>query len=95
MDREPALALIYRTIDIVNHQLPPDRRLARAAETVIVGAGGVLDSLGIVNFVVALEEHVGDALGRSVQLLDADLIAAESGPFRTVDTLAAHLMALS
>ena len=94
MDRERALALIYRTIDIVNRQLPAERRLAPRGDTVIVGAGGALDSLGIVNFIVALEEHVADALGRGVQLLDTDLIAAENGPFRTVDTLAAHLMAL-
>jgi len=94
MDRERALALIYRTVDIVNQQLPADRRLARRPDTVIVGAGGALDSLGIVNFIVALEEHVRDAQGRSVDLLDFDLIAAERSPFHTIDTLTAHLMAL-
>ena len=62
MDRERALDLIYETIDIVNQQLPAARRLARSPETVIVGPGGSLDSLGIVTFVLALEEKAGDAL---------------------------------
>lgn len=94
MDRERALALIYDTIDRVNPQLPPAQRLARGPSTVIVGPGGVLDSLGIVNFVLALEERAADALGRSVPLLDTDRIADATGPFRTVGSLADHLTAL-
>lgn len=93
MDRERALELIYATIDVVNQQLPAAKRLARGPATVIVGAGGSLDSLGIINFVLALEEHATDTVGRSVQLLNPDLLAADDTPFRTVDTLATHLMA--
>ena len=93
MDRERALELIYATIDVVNQLLPPAKRLARRPATVIVGAGGSLDSLGIINFVLALEEHASDALGRPVQLLNAEVLAAEDTPFRTVDTLATHLIA--
>lgn len=95
MERERALALIYDTVDTINRQLPPPRRLARSPRTVIVGAGGSLDSLGIVNFVLALEERTADALGREVPLLDPDRLAAEDGPFRTIDTLADHLAALA
>lgn len=94
MDRERALKLIYETIDSVNQQLPAARRLARDPATVIVGAGGSLDSLGIVNFVLALEEKSGDALGRPVQLLKPEWLAAEGGPFHTIDRLAMHLMTL-
>ena len=94
MDRERALALIYEAIDIVNQQLPATKRLAHSPATIIVGAGGALDSLGIVNFVLALEEKAGDALRRPVQLLDSEWLAADAGPFRTVDSLTTHLMAL-
>lgn len=94
MDRERALELIYRAIEIVNQQLPAAKRLARSPATVIVGAGGSLDSLGLVNFVLELEERTGEALGRPVQLLNPDLLAADDGPFHTVDSLTRHLTAL-
>jgi hypothetical protein len=93
MDRQRALELIYETIDLVNQQLPPTQRLARAPATVIVGAGGSLDSLGIVTFVLALEEKSADSLGRSIQLLKPEWLA-DGGPFTTVDRLATHLTTL-
>jgi hypothetical protein len=95
MDRNLVLEQIYAALDAVNSQLPPSRRLSRTPDTVIVGPGGALDSLGLVNFVLAVEEKVGDAIGRPVTLLDPELLAAEHGPFRTVDTLATHVLALA
>jgi acyl carrier protein len=95
MDRTLVLEQIYAALDVVNSQLPPSRRLSRAPDTVIVGSGGALDSLGLVNFVLAVEEKIGDAIGRPVALLDPDLLGAEHGPFRTVDTLATHVLALT
>jgi hypothetical protein len=95
MDRNLVLEQIYAALDVVNSQLPPSRRLSRNPHTVIVGAGGALDSLGIINFVLAVEEKVGDAIGRPVPLLDPDLLGAEQGPFQTVETLATHVLALT
>jgi len=74
----------------LNRQLPVPQRLARQADTVLVGIGGPLDSLGIVNFVHTLEQKVEEAAGRPVTLLDADLLAAD-GPFRTVEALSVFL----
>jgi len=93
MDRERALELIYETIELVNQQLPPTQRLAPDPATVIVGAGGSLDSLGILTFVLALEEKSGDALGRAVQLVRPEWLV-DDGPFHTVDRVAAHLTTL-
>ena len=95
MDRTRVLEQIYAALDVINLQLPSSKRLPRTPTTVIVGPGGVLDSLGIVNFVLALEEKIGDAIGRPVQLLDPELLALEQGPFRTVDALATHVSALA
>jgi hypothetical protein len=95
MDRHLILDQIYAAVDVVNAQLPPSRRLPRNPATVLVGVGGALDSLGIVNFVLALEEKLGDAIGRPVALLDPEILGAEHGPFHTVDTLATHVLALT
>jgi hypothetical protein len=94
MDRERALTLIYGAIDAVNQQLPAARRLARDPATVIVGAGGALDSLGIVTFALALEEESASALGRPLTLFKPEWLSDDSGPFHSVDRLATFLTTL-
>jgi len=95
MERDEALRILYETIDVVNQQLPPARRLRKAPETVIVGASGSLDSLGIVNFIVTLEEKAGEVLGAPVQLLDEAMLVDQSGPLRSVDTLTRYLATMA
>lgn len=95
MDRQRALELIYDTLDLVNQQLPPAKRLSRSPTTILVGTGSSLDSLAIVTLVVALEEKVADAIGRPVQLLDPELISVDNGPFRSVESLSLHLSAVA
>jgi len=92
MDEEAARRLVYDAIDIVNRQLPAAKRLRKAPETIIVGAGGALDSLGVVNFVIAVEEQVADATGAAVQLLDETMLG-DGSPFHTVGSLARHIAA--
>jgi len=95
MERDEALRILYETIDVVNQQLPPARRLRKAPDTVIVGASGSLDSLGLVNFIVTLEEKAGEALGAPVQLLDEAMLVDQAGPLRSVDTLTSYLAAMA
>jgi acyl carrier protein len=94
MHRDQALQLVYDAIDSVNPLLPQSRRLAKAPETILVGPSGQLDSLGIINFLLALEERASDAAGTPVQLLDDTALIAEHARFRTVDALARYLEAL-
>ena len=65
--------LIYETIDEINAQIPPEKRLEKSPETVIVGEGSLLDSLGIINFFVSLEEKVSNEAGQTITLLDEAL----------------------
>jgi hypothetical protein len=76
--------LIDETIDEVNELTSPDRRIAKLSETVIVGQGSTLDSLGVVNFLTALEEKVAVSTGRSVSLLNEDTLTNPDGPLRTI-----------
>ena len=92
MDVERALGLVYDAIDVVNRQLPAAKRLRKSPDTIIVGVGGSLDSLGVINFVIALEEKVGAAVGASVQLLDEDMLG-EHSPFKNVGALTRYIAA--
>jgi hypothetical protein len=94
MQREQALQLVYDAIDVVNRQLPASRRLVKSGETIILGPSGSLDSLGIVNFVITLEERANAVLGTPVELFDGASLMEENGPFQTVDTLTRFLETL-
>lgn len=89
MAYERAIALVYDAIDVVNPQLPAARRLPKAPETIIVGAGGALDSLGVVTFVLALEDKAARA-GTQVALLHEDMLVEDS-PLRTVESVSRYL----
>jgi hypothetical protein len=80
-------------VDEVNRQLPRGRRLARSPEAVLLGDASPLDSLALVNFMVAAEENVEREFGVTLSLVD-DAELSPDGPFRTVATLAGHLHAL-
>jgi acyl carrier protein len=92
IDYERALAIVYDAVDAVNRQLPPARRLRKSPETVIVGTGGALDSLALINFVLTVEEKVGDAARTTVRLLEEDMLV-EHSPFRTIETLTRYIAA--
>jgi len=94
MRHEQALQLVYDAIDAVNPQLPRSRRLAKSPDTIIVGPSGSLDSLGIVNLVIALEERASETIGAAVRLFDDTAFIDAAGPFRSVDSLARHLATL-
>ena len=94
MERDQAFRLVCEAIDVVNHQLPVSKRLQKAPQTVITGGGGSLDSLGLINFVITLEEKTSDAIGVPIQLLDESAVIDEHGPFRTVDSLTSFLATL-
>lgn len=90
MDHEQVLRIVYDAVDVVNQQLPASKRLDKSPDTVIVGAGGSLDSLGIVTLVILLEEKVGEALGTTVQLLDEQMLVEDS-PFQSIGALAHYI----
>ena len=49
---------VYRAIDRVNELLLSDTTVPKRSDTVLLGSGGRLDSMGFVNFIVALEEEL-------------------------------------
>ena len=44
-DPENIVAAIYRAVDWINGELPPDRQLIKAPETRLLGSQSVLDSM--------------------------------------------------
>ena len=82
--------IIYQVFDNLMEQ-STELELEKQKSTPLVGDGSVLDSLGLVNFLVALEQKLQDIVGSSFQIADQDLLIGEEQPLRSVETLSAYL----
>ena len=80
---------IMDAIDEINERYPEEKRLSKSVDTVLTGESGKLDSLGLVSFVVAVEERIQNDLGVNISL--ADEIGNVDGALRTPETLAEHI----
>jgi acyl carrier protein len=90
---EAYLACIYEALDEANEDrqsqdLPP---LEKSPETPIHGAADGLDSLGLINFVVAVEENLERDIGIEIVLSDDRSLSEEVNPFETVRSLADYI----
>lgn len=83
--------LVRSVLERLNGDLPAADRFAISDDTVIMGDAGVLDSLGIANFIVGLEEEVQRAFGVELALSDQDLAGLFEQPQVTVQVFAAFV----
>ncbi|MDD5774437.1 MAG: acyl carrier protein [Candidatus Omnitrophica bacterium] len=82
---------VYQAIDEVNPLLSGKMKLDKTLDTVIFGDGGKLDSMGLVNFIVAVEDRIRSNFGYEVALSDANVISQKDGPLHTVGSLCDYI----
>jgi hypothetical protein len=90
-DPENIVAAIYRAVDWINGELPPDRQLSKAPETRLLGSQSVLDSMHLVSLIVAIEREVEDTLGMALTLADERALSMNASPFRSIHSLADYI----
>lgn len=93
-DSENIIAAIYRAVDWINGELPPDRQLIKAPETPLLGSESVLDSMHLVSLIVAIEREVEDGFGVALTLADERALSMKASPFRSIWSLADYIAIL-
>lgn len=63
-------------------------------DTELFGQAGLLDSVGLVALVVAVEQRLADELDIDVSLADERAMSQRQSPYRTVSSLAAYATGL-
>jgi acyl carrier protein len=94
LSEERVRAAIYRAVDEMNEQLPPDRRLEKSPQTSLFGKGGHLDSLGLVGFIIEVEQKIEEEFGVSLTLADERAMSQQHSPFMTLDALSGYVALL-
>jgi acyl carrier protein len=89
------LQVLYESITELNVQLPEQQRMEKSSEVVLLGAGGKLDSLSLVNFIVITEQKLEDFFGFRVDLTQDDPFSPTTGHFASVHSLATYIAELA
>jgi len=94
MERKDILDCIFDAIDAINESKEQEDRLKKTEQTILFGRDGKLDSLGLVNLIVSVEQAVSDETGLDITLADERAMSQESSPFKTVGTLCGYIVLL-
>ena len=89
--KEKILQLIFDSIDELNEQLPNEMQLMKSTKTVLFGSTGQLDSLGLVNLLVIIEQNIEEEFDVSITIADERAMSQKHSPFKTIGTLADYI----
>jgi acyl carrier protein len=92
VERSQVASAVLAAIEELNQDLPSGAVLEPAPDTVLFGKGSRLDSLGLVNLIVAVEGALADELDVEITLADEKAMSQTSSPFRTVNTLVDYIV---
>ena len=85
--------IIIEQIESFNENLENPIDTSAADETVLFGAGSVIDSVDLVSLVLDIDQAIDDEYGKHIALVDERAMSRRNSPFRTVGTLAAFINA--
>jgi acyl carrier protein len=88
---ENILPAIYRAVDCINAELPPDRQLRKTPDTRLFGSQQVLDSLHLVSLLITIERELEDTFGLALTLANERALSMQESPFRTIESLANYI----
>jgi len=83
--------IVFSTIDALNQELNKEDRLKKSLETRLFGGNSNLDSLGLINLIVAVEQNIEDEFDVTITLADERAMSQQTSPFRTVGTLTDYI----
>jgi len=83
------MAAIFDAFDEVNQLQPDDRKLEKSKDATVLSQ---LNSLGMVNLIVAIENRIKDEFGVAISLTDEKALLAN--PFQTAASLADYITSL-
>jgi D-alanine--poly(phosphoribitol) ligase subunit 2 len=85
---QPVIDAIHSAVDDLNEILDADERLGKSPDEALIGKDAKLDSLGLVNLIVLVEEKIQQKFGVGITLVDERAMSQSKSPFRTLGSLA-------
>ena len=83
--------IIINAVKEINERLPKEQQISKTSKTVLFGKNGQLDSLGLVNLLVIIEQNIEDGFDVNITIADERAMSQKRSPFRTIGTLADYI----
>ena len=83
--------VVYKAVDEINQLLPQDKKVKKSLETVLLGKSAALDSLGLVNLIVEIEQGIQENFNSSINLADQRSFAGQKTPLQNINALIEYL----
>ena len=87
--KETILQLIYSSVDEINLDL--EEKLEKNELENLFSANSKLDSMGLVNFIVDIEERIQNHFQLDITLADDKAMSQITSPFKTIGSLAEYI----
>ena len=94
VDKKEAIRIIFNAIENYNEQVEEENILPLSSDLELFSKNGRLDSLGLVNLIICIEEKFEEHTGSSVVIADEKAMSQSNSPFRSVSTLAEYMASL-
>mgnify|MGYP001551105549 CR=1 FL=1 len=91
LEKNKIREIILNCINELNSGLDSSSRIIITDNPVIFGSHSPLDSLGLVNLIVAIEESLEDEHDISIVLANEKAMSQRNSPFKDVDTLSEYI----
>lgn len=78
---------VLQAVKELNDQLPPEQQIEESPRAKLFGREAPLDSIGLVNLIVTVEEQLSDELDLDVTLANEKAMSRRTSPFQSVETL--------
>lgn len=95
IELDQALAATKSAIEEVNLSVADDKKLSDDPDAVLFGEGSALDSIGLVNVVMAVEAQLGDMTGEDIVLASEAAMSRRNSPYRSLRALAEYAVEVS
>jgi len=82
---------IFKAVNEINKRLSKKQQLIKSISTILSGSDDKLDSLGLVNLIVAIEQNIEDEFEVSITIADERAMSQKHSPFKTVGSLADYI----
>jgi acyl carrier protein len=90
MTRDNIQQIIFNALEMSNHARDEHEKIPIGPETALYGKDGHLDSMGLVGFLIDVEESLQDE-GIRISLSDERAMSQKNSPFRDVPTLVDYI----
>ncbi|MEI8349021.1 MAG: acyl carrier protein [Candidatus Omnitrophota bacterium] len=92
--KEKVTAIVFAAVEIINQQLSKDEQIDKAMNTPLFYSSGGLDSLGIINLIMTIEQKIQEDLGVNITLANEKALSSQDSPFRTIGNLIDYISLL-